>query len=319
MSRVAAFALAAALCAQAADAQEYPNRPVRVVVPFVAGASYDTVARIVTQPLAEILRQQFVVDNRAGGSGVIGANLIAKAAPDGYTIGVIGNNQLITSAVNKALPYDLVADFTPVTRVARLDMVIAVNPALPARTLKELIALCKSQPGKFYYGSGGVAGAPHLATEQFKALAGIDIVHVPYKGGGLAVTGLVSNEVQIMVANMISIEPQAKSGRLRALAIAAKSRAALLPDVPTTAEAGMPGYESSQWYGIVAPARMPPAIVKTLLGAIERVLAQPATRQKLATQGAEPMTETPAEFAAYLKKDIADTARVAAAAGVKPE
>ena len=241
--------LAGAGAGAAQTANGYPDRPIRLVVPFVAGASYDTVARIIAQPLADELHQQIVVDNRAGGSGIIGANLVAKGVADGYTLGMFGNNQLITSAVNNKLPYDLLADFTPVARVAKLDMVVVVNPSLPARTLKELIALLKEQPGKYYYGTGGVAGAPHLATEQFKALTGVNVVHVPYKGGGLAVTGLVSNEVQMMILNMISVEQQVKANRLRALAIAAPARSTLLPDVPTTAEAGLPGYVSSQWYG----------------------------------------------------------------------
>ena len=316
---IALLGWAIAQAGAAAGANDYPNKPVRLVVPFVAGASYDTVARIVAQPLAESFGQQVVIDNRAGASGSIGANLVAKAAADGYTLGMFGNNQLITSAVNKKLPYDLITDFTPVMRVARLDMVIVVNPALPAKSLKELIALLKAEPGKYYYGSGGVAGAPHLATEQFKALAGVNIVHVPYKGGGLAVTGLVANEVQLMILNMISVEQQIKAGRLRALAVAAKSRSPLLPEVPTTAEAGLPGYESSQWYGIVAPARLPQPILQKLSSELTRIVAQPATRQKFATQGADAMSETPAEFAAYIKRDLAETARLAAAAGVRPE
>lgn len=316
-----AILLLACACGHAGSAigGPYPDKPVRLVVPFVAGASYDTVARIVAQPLADSFHQQIVIDNRAGASGTIGANLVAKAAPDGYTLGMFGNNQLITSAVNSKLPYDLIADFTPVMRVAKLDMVIVVNPALPAKSLKELIALLKEQPGKYYYGSGGVAGAPHLATEQFKALAGVSIVHVPYKGGGLAVTGLVSNEVQIMILNMISVEQQIKAGRLRALAVAAKNRSPLLPDVPTTAEAGMPGYDSSQWYGIVAPARLSQPILHKLSAELTRIVALPATRQKFATQGADAITETPAEFAAYLKRELKETAKLAAAAGVRPE
>lgn len=308
------LAIASAGAARAAD--NYPDRPVRLVVPFVAGASYDTVARIIAQPLAGIFRQQIVVDNRAGGSGIIGANLVAKAVADGYTLGMFGNNQLITSAVNNKLPYDLIADFIPVARVAKLDMVVVVNPALPARTLKELIALLKEQPGKYYYGSGGIAGAPHLATEQFKALTGVNVVHVPYKGGGLAVTGLVSSEVQMMILNMISVEQQIKANRLRALAIAAPRRSMLLPDVPTTAEAGLPGYEASQWYGIFAPARLPGPLLQKLSVELRRVVELPATRQKLATQGADAMMETPAQFTAYLKQALVETKALAAAAGI---
>ena len=304
---------------RSADAQEYPNRPVRVVVPFVAGASYDTVARIVTQPLAEILRQQFVVDNRAGGSGVIGANLIAKAAPDGYTIGVIGNNQLITSAVNKALPYDLVADFAPVTRVARLDMVIAVNPALPARTLKELIALCKSQPGKFYYGSGGVAGAPHLATEQFKALAGIDIVHVPYKGGAAAVTDVIGGQIAMYFGTLPSALPLAKAGKMRALGVTSLKRSPAAPEVPTIAESGYPGFETAAWYGTMVPVGTPKDIVAKLDAATLAILKLPDIRERLAQEGSEPMGSTPAQFAAYIKSEVIKWGAVVRAAGIKAD
>jgi tripartite-type tricarboxylate transporter receptor subunit TctC len=293
--------LAVAAAGATPSAGNYPEKPVRLIVPFVAGASYDTVARIVTQPLAESLRQQIVVDNRPGGSGIIGANLVAKAVADGYTLGMFGNNQLITSAVNNRLPYNLLTDFTPVMRVAKLDMVVVVNP------------------GKYYYGTGGVAGAPHLATEQFKALTGVNIVHVPYKGGGLAVTGLVSNEVQVMILNMISVEQQVKAGRLRALAIAAKNRSALLPDVPTTAEAGLAGYELSQWYGIVAPAGLPAAILQKLAGELARIVSLPSTKAKFATQGADAIVESPGEFATYLAQDMAATRKIAAAAGVHPE
>lgn len=311
--------LTAAAAGGAQTAGTYPDKPVRMVVPFVAGASYDTVARIVAQPLSEAWQQQIVIDNRPGASGIIGANLIAKAAPDGYTLGMFGNNQLITSAVNPNLPYNFLADFTPVTRVAVLDSVIVVNPALPARSLKELIALLKENPGKYYYGSGGVAGAPHLATERFKAMAGVNVVHVPYKGGGLAVTGLVSNEVQMMILNMLSVEQQVKAGRLRALAVAAKKRSPLLPDVPTAEEAGLPGYESSQWYGIVAPAHLPKTVLDKLSAELKRITTRPDIKAKMATQGADAMYESAQEFAAYLAQDMAATRKTAAAAGVQPE
>jgi tripartite-type tricarboxylate transporter receptor subunit TctC len=313
------IALAAAAAAGAQTAPGYPSKPVRMIVPFVAGASYDTVARIVAQPLSEAWRQQIVVDNRPGASGIIGANLIAKAAPDGYTLGMFGNNQLITGAVNPNLPYNFPGDFTPVTRVAVLDSVIVVNPALPALSLKELTSLLKEQPGKYHYGSGGVAGAPHLATERFKAMAGVNVVHVPYKGGGLAVTGLVSNEVQMMILNMLSVEQQVKAGRLRALAIAAKKRSPLLPEVPTTEEAGLPGYEASQWYGIVAPARLPKAVLEKLSAELKRIAAMPDIKTKMATQGADVMFESPPEFAAYLRRDLAATRKVAADAGIRAE
>jgi tripartite-type tricarboxylate transporter receptor subunit TctC len=182
-----------------------------------------------------------------------------------------------------------------------------------------LIALLKDNPSKYYYGSGGVAGAPHLATERFKAMAGINIVHVPYKGGGLAVTGLVSNEVQMMILNMLSVEQQVKAGRLRALAVAAKKRSPLLPDVPTAEEAGLPGYEASQWYGIVAPAHLPKTVLEKLSAELKRITARPDIKAKMATQGADVMYESAQEFAAYLAQDLAVTRKTAAAAGVQPE
>lgn len=300
-------------------AQNYPTKPVRMIVPFVAGGSYDAIARIVAQRMSEGWQQQIVVDNRTGATGIIGTELAARAAPDGYTIAMFGGNQTLTPAVRSKPPYDMVKDFAPITRVALLGNVISVHPSVPAKSLKGFIALLKANPGKYHYGSGGMAGATHFATLQFTLMAGVNVVHVPYKGGGLSVTGLLANEVQMMMVNILSAEPQIKAGRLRGLAVAAKKRSPVLPDIPTTAEAGLPGYEYIQWYGIFAPAGTPKPVLARLHAEISRVVSLPDIKAKLATQGAEPMLETPQELAAFVKREIETNRKIAKETGIQPE
>jgi tripartite-type tricarboxylate transporter receptor subunit TctC len=300
---IAALWLPAAAIAGEAQAQ-FPTKPIRLVVPYVAGASFDTIARLVTQPLADSLKQQVVIDNRPGATGIIGAETVARAAPDGYTLGMFGGNQTLSQAVRSKLPYDMLTDYAPVTRVALLDNVLAVHPSLGVNTVAELVALLKSNPHKYHFGSGGTGGDTHFAGSLFKVLAGVDIVHVPYKGGGLAVTGLLANEVQIMVCNMISAEPQVKAGRLKALAVAAKERSRLLPSVPTAAEAGLPGLEWEQWYGFFLPANASPALVARYNAEFRRIVAMDDVRGKLQQQGARPMHETPESLAAFVKTSI---------------
>ncbi|MBI3069546.1 MAG: tripartite tricarboxylate transporter substrate binding protein [Betaproteobacteria bacterium] len=291
-----------------AAAQNYPTKPVRMIVPFVAGGSYDAIARIVAQRMSEGWQQQIVVDNRTGATGIIGTELAARAAPDGYTIAMFGGNQTL-----------MVKDFAPITRVALLGNVISVHPSVPAKSLKGFIALLKANPGKYHYGSGGMAGATHFATLQFTLMAGVNVVHVPYKGGGLSVTGLLANEVQMMMVNILSAEPQIKAGRLRGLAVAAKKRSPVLPDIPTTAEAGLAGYEYIQWYGIFAPAGTPEPVLARLHAEISRVVSLPDVKAKLATQGAEPMLETPRELAAFVKREIETNRKIAKETGIRPE
>jgi tripartite-type tricarboxylate transporter receptor subunit TctC len=308
-----------AAAAAAVAAQTYPTKPIRMIVPFVAGGSYDAIARIVAQRMSEDWQQQIIVDNRPGATGIIGTELVARAPPDGYTITMFGGNQTLTPAVRSKPPYDMMKDFAPITRVALLGNVISVHPSVPAKNLKEFIALLKASPGKYHYGSGGIAGATHFATLQFTLMTGVNIVHVPYKGGGLAVTGLLGNEVQMMMVNILSAEPQIKAGRLRGLAVAAQKRSAVLPDIPTTAEAGLPGYEYIQWYGIFAPARTPKPVLAKLYAEISRVVSLPDIKAKLATQGAEPMLETPQELAAFVKQEIETNRKIAKDTGIRAE
>lgn len=307
------------LAAVAADADSYPVRPIRMIVPYVAGGSYDTIARIIAQPMGENLHQQIVIDNRPGASGIIGTELVAGATPDGYTIAMFGDNQTLTAAVRRKLPYNMLKDFTPITRVARVDYVVVVSPSMPARSLTELIALLKANPGKYYYGSGGASGTSHFASALLTLKADVNVVHVPYKGGGLAVIGLVANEVQMMVLNMISAAPHIKTGRLRGLAIAAKERSPLLPDVPTTAEAGLAGFEWSQWYGIFAPTGVSRAVLAKLYGEIARVMSLPEVKSKVESQGARPMLETPQDLTVFVKQNIEDNRKIAKDANIRAE
>ena len=315
-------AVAAAVCvlpafaAPGVHAQTYPERPVRVVVPYVAGASYDTIMRIVGEQLSEALKQPVVVENRPGASATMGADHLAKATPDGHTIGMLGDNHTILAAIGHKTPYDLFKDFAPIMRVASLDNVVVVNPSVQASSLTQLISLLKANPGKYRYGSGGVGGTTHLAGARFSQMTGTDIQHVPYKGGGLAVIGLLGNEVQLMIVNMISAKPQVQSGRVRPLAVAAPKRSAHLPNLQTTAEAGLPGYEVSQFYGIVAPAKTPERILARLERELKRITALPEVRKKLDVQGADAYSETPAEFAAFLKANVQGYRQTVQAAGI---
>jgi tripartite-type tricarboxylate transporter receptor subunit TctC len=300
-------------------AQTYPERPIRVVTPFVAGSSYDTIMRMIAEPLGAALKQQVVVDNRAGASGIIGADLVAKAAPDGQTLAFLGDNHVILPAIGKKMPYDLFTDFEPIMRVAKLDNVIVSHASLPAQNLKELIALLKANPGKYKFGSGGTAGATHLAGVRFALMAGVDILHVPYKGGGTAVTGMLGNEVNMMIANMVVIKPHVQSGRLRAYAVAANKRSEHLPNVPSTAEAGLPGLDVSQFYAVLAPARTPKPILSKLEIELRQIMNSPATRTRIESQGADALSGTPQELAAFLKEELGNYRKTAQAAGIKAE
>lgn len=311
--------LAAAAVVSTAWAQVYPQRPIRAVVPYVAGASYDTIMRIIGEALSESVKQPIIVENRPGASAIIGAEMLAKATPDGYTIGMLGDNHTILAAMNRKTPYDIFRDFAPLMRVASLDNVIVVHASMPATSLQQLIALLKSNPGKYRYGSGGVGGSTHLAGARFGQLAGVDIQHVPYKGGGLAVTGLLGNEVQMMVVNMISAKPQVLSGRMRALAVAAPKRSAHMPNLPTAAEAGLPGLEVSQFYALVAPVKTQQRILSRLETELRRATGLPEVRKKFDNQGADAYAEAPTELTAFLKANIAGYREAAKAADIKPD
>lgn len=294
----------------AENTPSYPNQPVRFIVPFVAGGSYDAIARLVSKSLSEALGQQFVVDNRPGAGSLIGTELIAKAEPNGYTIGMFGNPQTIAVSVNRNATYNVERDFTPITPVAVLSNVLVIPPSVSAGSLKEFIALAKAKPGKLNFGSGGVGATSHLAGELFKTFAGVNLVHVPYKGAAVAMVDLLSGRVQFMVVNMIVALPLVNSGKLKALAVASAKRSPLMPDVPTASEAGLPGYEFSQWYGIVAPAGLETSKVNKLNYEIGRITGAPDFREGLARQGAEALAMDPVTFASFIKGDVAKYARI---------
>lgn len=307
------------LAAGTTFAQAYPERPIRLVVPFAAGGSYDPVARVVAHYIGESMKQQIVTDNRGGASGQLGGEIIARANADGYTVGILGNNHTITAALKTGLPFDVLKDFVPLMRVGVVDNAVVVHPSLPVKSLKELVALFKANPGKYNFGSGGAAGTTHFAGELFNSLAGTKVTHVPYKSGGPATVALVANEVQMMVLNMINADPHIKGGRLRGLAMASKTRHPLQPDLPTAAEAGLPGLEMTQWYGLVTPNGVPKPIVGRWLGELKRMVDNPEVVKRLASQGVTAYSETPAEFLAFMKSDIESNRKIAKAANIKAD
>ena len=301
-------------------AQDYPSKPVRFVVPFAPGGTTDVLARLVGEKLSASLGQQFVVDNKPGAGGNVGTAQVAKAEPDGYTLlmGTVGTHA-INASIYPSLPYDPVQDFAPVTLVATVPNVLVVNPEVPANSVAELIALAKEKPGELNFASSGNGSSIHLSGELFKAMTGVDIVHVPYKGSGPAVVDLLGVQVDMMFDNLPSSAPQIKAGKLRPLAVTTKERSPMLPDVPTMAEAGVPGFESYSWFGILAPAGTPEAIVNKLQGEIAKALADPAMRERFAEVGAVPVGDTPAEFADLIAAETAKWAKVVEEAGVKLE
>jgi len=313
------LAAAAAGFAGLARTQDYPARPVRLIVPFPPGAGVDVVARLVAPSLSERLHQNVVIDNRSGAGGAIGAGLAAKAPADGYTLFMATPGQAFSMNLYRKLPYDLVRDFAPLTLVAVAPNLLVVNAAVPAATVKEFIALAKARPRQLNFASAGTGTASHLAGELFKFLAGVELAHVPYKGAAGAITALLGSEIQAAFFSIPSTLPHMKSGRLRALGIGSANRSDLLPGVPTIAESGVADYDASTWYGALAPARTPRAILETLHRGIVHVLEAPELRERLLAQGAEPRPTTQRAFAAHLQTEIDKYARLAIAMGVQPE
>ena len=303
-----------------AHAQAFPNKPVRLVVPFPPGGPLDTVGRALAQKLTEAWGQSVIVDNRPGAGGNIGADLVAKAAPDGYTV-VMG--ALSTHAVNPSLyakmPYDAVKDFAPITLVAITPNVLVVNPSLPVNSVRELVAYAKANPGKLAFGSGSNGSAGHLAGELFKADTGTDLLHVPFKGAAPAMQALLSGDIQMMFDNLASASAQVKAGKLKALAVTTARRSPLAPDLPTMAESGVPGFDISTWFGLLAPAGTPPEIVGRWNTEVGRILRTPEMRERLTAMGAEPAPDTPAEFAQFIASEAAKYARIVKVSGAKPD
>ena len=307
-----------ATAASAADTA-YPERPVRVIVTFPAGGGTDIVARMVFQKVAERSGATFVIDNRGGAGGTIGTELAAKSPADGYTLVVVSGSHTINPSLYKKLPYDTVRDFAPVTLLVTGPGLLVVHPSLPARTVRQLIALAKERPGQLLFASAGNGTPPHLAAELFKHMTGTNIVHIPYKGNAQAMTDLIAGQVSLSFPTIPSALPHVQAGKLRALGVTSARRSSALPEVPAIAEAGVPGYEGSAWYGVLAPAGTPQGIIGRLQNELHNTLRLPELRDKLIAQGLEPVANTPAEFAAIIAMEITKWSKVVAASGAKVE
>lgn len=307
---------ASGLAAPAALAQAYPSKPITIIVPFAAGGTTDILARILGQYMAGAMGQTVVVDNRAGAGGNIGGQAAARAPADGYTLfmGTVGTHA-INASLYKKMPFDPVKDFAPLTRVAMVPNVLVVNPSQPFKTVQELIAYAKANPGKVTCGSSGNGSSIHLSCELFKTMAKVDLLHVPYKGSAPAVNDLLGNQIAIMFDNLPSALQHIKAGNLRALGVTSAKRSPELPDVPTIAEAGVPGYEATSWFGMFAPAATPPAILTQLNAVIVKALNDPDVKKRFLEQGAEPHPEAPTQFAAFIKSESEKWGKVVKASG----
>jgi tripartite-type tricarboxylate transporter receptor subunit TctC len=301
-------------------AQEYPTKPIRLIVPFAPGGGTDLIARTIGQGLTESLGKAVVIDNRAGAGGVTGADVVAKAAPDGYTL-LMGTPGPLTINPNlrAKIPYDPLKDFSPISLTTISPFILVVNPSVPAKTVKELIALAKAKPDALNFGSSGNGSVSHLASEQFKSLAGIQIMHIPYKGGGQSLIDLLSGQVHLVIENLPVVLPHIQSGKLRALAVGTKVRSELVPEYPTMREAGVPGYEQSTSSGILAPAKTPANIIAKLNREIVKVLQKSKAKERLAAQGVEVVGNSPEQYAKHLRDELAQYAKVVKAAGIKLE
>jgi len=313
-------ALCAALIALAlpASAQDYPTRQIRLIIPFPPGGSNDVVGRIIAGQLSEKLGKQVFVDNRSGAGGVVGSDLAAKAAPDGYTLLIVSIAHSVNPWLYK-LPYDPVKDFVPVSIIATGTNVLSVNPSVPVHSVKELVDLAKQKPGVLNYASAGIGSFQHLSGELFKLMAGVNIVHVPYKGGGPSMLAVIAGEDQVMFSSIVQTVPNIQSGQLRALATGGEKRSPILPDLPTIAEAGVPGYEATNWWGIIAPAGTPQPIVAKVHDAVAELLDSEKTKKFLDNEGAAPVHMSSAEFGAFITAEIAKWGPVVKQAGMKAE
>jgi tripartite-type tricarboxylate transporter receptor subunit TctC len=310
---------AAVVAPNPSPAQPYPNRPIKIVVPYAAGGAVDVVARTIGQPLAEAMKQPVIVDNRPGASANIGMELAAKATPDGYTLLMASNGIATNMALFPNLAFDGRRDFAPVAKIGYAPLVIVVPVSSPAKSLKDLIAMAKAEPGKLTYASAGNGSSGHLAGELLKSTAKLDVLHVPYKGGAPAITDLLGERISFMPINPVEVIAHIRGGKLRALAVASDKRLALLPDVPTVAEAGLAGYEASVWWGLVAPAMTPPEIVRQLNTETNKALANPAIANKLADLGVVVTPGTPEQFAAFIGSQTELWSQIIKSAGIKPD
>lgn len=309
--------LALALLTPVAHADSYPSKPLRIVVPYAAGGGTDILARLFAQKMSDSWGQPVIVENRPGADGTIGTELIARSPADGYNLVLVVAAHVINPSLKAKMPFDTLKDFTPITMVAASPWVVVVSPVVPANNIKELIALAKAQPGKLAFGSSDPSS--RLAGEQFKSLAGVDLQHVPYKGGAPVMTDLLGGHVQVSFTSVLTVLQHHRSGKLRVLGVGGKNRSPSMPDVPTVVQAGLPGYETSAWYGLYGPANMPKDIVDNIQKEIARISTQPDVKDRLLQLGAEPVVNTPAEFAVLTQAEYAKFAKIIKTAGIQPE
>jgi tripartite-type tricarboxylate transporter receptor subunit TctC len=314
-----AITTAAAQAASAADAPNFPTRPIRWIVPVPAGATTDIVTRLVAQKMGDNWKQQVIVDNRAGGAMIIASDIIAKSTPDGYTIGTLLTPTIVNPFVLKNLPYDTLKDFTPVSLMVMVPGVMTMFPGVPANNLKDVIALAKARPGALNYGSPGPLTSGHLSMEMLKLTASINMTHIPYKGGAPAIADLIAGQIQFLISGPPGVLPHINSKRLKAIATTAAKRSPGLPDTPTFAESGLPGFDTYEWYGVFAPGRMPKDVLEKLSREIARIVNLPDMSEKLSVQGAIPVGNTPAEFSAFVKREMDTWGKVAQQVGLKPD
>lgn len=319
MRWVNALFVVALLTGTAHGQAEYPSRPVKIVVPSPPGGGTDIVARVLGQHFSKALGQTFFVENKPGAGNMIGIEAVARSPGDGYTLLMVASTLALNSVLFKKVPYDPVRDFAPITLAATAPNVLIVHPSLPAQSLAEFIALAKRKPGSLSYGTPGIGTSPHLSMELLKSMAGIDLQHVPYRGTAAAVTDLIGGQIAATFANALTAKPQVDAGRVRALAITGPKRIEALPNVPPVAEAGVPGYEAMQWYGLLAPAGTPPPIVARLNGEALKALQSDEMKEKLAADGAQPVGTSAAEFATLIASEIEKWTRVARAADIAPQ
>ena len=317
---VPALTIALAGAFGVAHAQNWPTKPIRFIVPFTPGGGNDTIARLIGQKLTGVLGQQVIIDNRPGAGGTIGAEAAARSPADGYTMFLAG---VATHGINpnlrKKLPYDPVKDFEPVSLIAQAPLLVVVHPSLPVRNVRDLIALAKSKPGQITYASNGAGGSSHMAVELFQAMTGTKMLHIPYKGLSPALTELVSGQVQMMFSSAVAMLPQVKSGRLRVIAMTGAKRSPAIPDVPTVAESGVPGYETGSWYGVVAPAGTSKPIVNRLAKEIAAIAKSPEVSERLVDDAAIPVGNTPEEFASFIRRELSRWAKVVAQGNIRLE
>lgn len=327
-SRACSAVIIAALCAtgvaqsvsaQTGAAAGYPSKPMRIIVPLAAGGPSDTVARTLAQKLSEVVGQTVIVDNRPGASGIIGTEIAAKSPPDGYTLLLVSTAVSVNPSLFKKLPYDTLKDITAVSLLAGTPYMLSVHPSLPVKTVKQLVALAKARPGELNHASGGSGTGPHLGMEAFMQKTGIKLVHITYKGGGPALNDFVAGHTQVYLANMLTMYPQVRAGRSRALAVSSLKRSSAAPEIPTIAESGVPGFDEAGHHGIVAPAGVPKEIIAKLQRDIVTAMRSPEIVKRLQTEGSEVIASTPEEYGAMIKRDIEKWAKVVAAAGIKPQ